>query len=53
MEKAIYNGIELPELPQLNKVHQPRTPYAMIMPDGSVEDANKALRGYIPETEDQ
>lgn len=34
-----YNGIELPTLPG----EQPRTPYLMIMPDGSVKDANKSL----------
>lgn len=55
MKNYSYNGIELPALPQLNSVHQPRVPpripYIMLMPDGSVKDANQELRGYIPETE--
>lgn len=53
MANFTYNGIKLPEIPQHINVRQPRIPYAMIMPDGSVEDANKLLRGYIPETEKQ
>ena len=44
-----YNNIVLPEFPGEDR---PK-PYMMIMPDGSVEDANKLLRGYIPETEKQ
>lgn len=53
MENIFYNGIKLPALPQTNFMTAPRIPYMIIMPDGSVEDANRMLRGYLPETENE